>query len=174
MLNKLAGQRMPESFGKIPAQFTDVTKEPLLGCKLKFQQLRRSRACRSPKRFPHLQKHADKLAVIRSCYHDAFNHSPAQYVLTTGQSRLGYPSVGAWVTYGLGSESRQPAGDGRDDRARRQGEGRHAAAGATASCPRSTRARRCRRSGTPILYLEPPAGRHRARASGRCSTSPSG
>jgi hypothetical protein len=46
-----------------------------------------------------------KLAVIRSCYHDAFNHSPAQYVLTTGQSRLGFPSVGAWVTHGLGSVS---------------------------------------------------------------------
>src|SRR4051812_14715618 len=37
LLNKLAGQKMPESFGKIPAQFTDVTKEPLLGCKLEFK-----------------------------------------------------------------------------------------------------------------------------------------
>src|SRR5688572_20194138 len=37
MLNKLAGQRMPDSFGKIPAQFTDVTKELLLGCKIDFK-----------------------------------------------------------------------------------------------------------------------------------------
>src|SRR5436305_1002085 len=55
--------------------------------------------------FPCLQEHADRLAVIRSCYHDAFNHSPAQYALLTGQSRVGWPSVGAWVTYGLGSEA---------------------------------------------------------------------
>ena len=39
-LNKLAGQKMPESFGKIPAQFTDVTRQPLLACKLKFKELR--------------------------------------------------------------------------------------------------------------------------------------
>ncbi len=102
LLNQLAGQRMPESFGKIPAQFTDVTKELLLGCKIDFKRCGKSGIPISDA-FPHLQKHADKLAVLRSCYHDAFNHSPAQYVLTTGMSRLGYPSVGAWITYGLGS-----------------------------------------------------------------------
>jgi uncharacterized protein (DUF1501 family) len=103
-LNKLSGQRMPESFGKIPAQFTDVTKQPLLGYKLAFRNCGKSGIPIS-EAFPFTQAHADKLAVIRSCYHDAFNHSPAQYVLTTGQSRMGYPSVGAWVTYGLGSVS---------------------------------------------------------------------
>src|SRR5687767_10353730 len=104
VLNKLAGQRMPDSFGKIPAQFTDVTKELLLGCKIDFKPCGQSGMPISMA-FPHLHKHADKLAVLRSCYHDAFNHSPAQYVLTTGMSRLGYPSVGAWITYGLGSVS---------------------------------------------------------------------
>jgi uncharacterized protein (DUF1501 family) len=104
VLNKLAGQRMPDSFGKIPAQFTDVTKELLLGCKIDFKHCGQSGLPISMA-FPHLHKHADKLAVLRSCHHDAFNHSPAQYVLTTGMSRLGYPSVGAWVTYGLGSVS---------------------------------------------------------------------
>src|SRR4051812_18092060 len=104
VLNKLAGQRLPESFGKIPAQFTDVTKELLLGCRIDFRHCGQS-GIPIADAFPHLQKHADKLAVLRSCYHDAFNHSPAQYVLTTGMSRLGYPSLGAWITYGLGSES---------------------------------------------------------------------
>jgi uncharacterized protein (DUF1501 family) len=104
LLNQLAGQRMPESFGKIPAQFTDVTKELLLGCKIDFKSCGQSGIPISMA-FPHLHKHADKLAVLRSCHHDAFNHSPAQYVLTTGMSRLGYPSVGAWITYGLGSVS---------------------------------------------------------------------
>jgi uncharacterized protein (DUF1501 family) len=103
-LNQLNGQLMPASFGKIPAQFTDVTKQPLLGYSLKFKNCGASGIPIS-EALPHLQGQADKLAVIRSCHHDAFNHSPAQYVLTTGMSRLGYPSVGAWITYGLGSES---------------------------------------------------------------------
>jgi hypothetical protein len=104
VLNQLSGQRMPASFGKIPAQFTDVTKQPLLGCKLNFRPCGRSGLPIS-EAFPHLQEHADKLAVIRSCYHEAFNHGPAQYALLTGQDRLGWPSVGAWITYGLGCES---------------------------------------------------------------------
>src|SRR5688500_15716426 len=60
LLNKLAGQKLPESFGKIPAQFTDVTKELLLGCKIDFQQCGQSGLPISAA-FPHLQKHADKL-----------------------------------------------------------------------------------------------------------------
>jgi uncharacterized protein (DUF1501 family) len=104
VLNQLSGQRMPESFGTIPAQFTNVGRQPLLGARLQFRRCGQSGLPIS-EAFPFLQEHADKLAVIRSCHHDAFNHGPAQYVLTTGQSRMGFPSVGAWVTYGLGSES---------------------------------------------------------------------
>ncbi len=104
LLNKLHGEKLPASFGTIPAQFTDVTRQPLLGCKLQFKQCGQAGIPIS-EAFPHLQQQADKLAVIRSCHHDAFNHSPAQYVLTTGQSRMGWPSVGAWITYGLGSVS---------------------------------------------------------------------
>src|SRR5215207_1140772 len=101
-LDELHGQLLPASFGKIPAQFTDVTKQPLLGVKLKFRKCGQSGLPVS-EAFPCLQMLADKLAVIRSCHHDAFNHSPAQYALCTGQSRVGWPSIGAWVTYGLGS-----------------------------------------------------------------------
>jgi uncharacterized protein (DUF1501 family) len=104
LLNRLHGQRLPESFGTIPAQFTDITRQPLLGHQLRFRRCGQSGLPIS-EAFPHLQQHADKLAVIRSCHHQAFNHGPAQYVLTTGQSRMGHPSLGAWITYGLGSES---------------------------------------------------------------------
>ena len=55
--------------------------------------------------YPHLQTCADDLAVVRSCYHDSFNHAPAQYMLNTGYARMGRPCLGSWVTYGLGSES---------------------------------------------------------------------
>jgi uncharacterized protein (DUF1501 family) len=104
LLNRMHGQRLPESFGTIAAQFTDITRQPLLGSKIPFRRCGQSGLPISDA-FPYLQAHADKLAVIRSCYHDAFNHGPAQYALMTGQSRMGWPSLGAWVTYGLGSES---------------------------------------------------------------------
>lgn len=104
ILNRLAGQRMPASFGKIPAQFTDVTQELLLGTQIPFRACGQSGLPISDA-FPFLQQHADKLAVIRSCYHDAFNHPSARFTLMTGMSRLGYPSLGAWITYGLGSVS---------------------------------------------------------------------
>jgi hypothetical protein len=55
--------------------------------------------------YPHLQTCADDLAVIRSCYHDSFNHAPAQYMMSTGWPRMGRPSMGSWVVYGLGRES---------------------------------------------------------------------
>ena len=55
--------------------------------------------------FPQLARHADRLAVIRSCYHESFIHGPAITYMTTGSLILGHPSVGAWVTYGLGCES---------------------------------------------------------------------
>ena len=55
--------------------------------------------------FPNLCQHADKMAFIHSCYTDSNNHSPALFMMNTGVTRMGNPSVGSWVTYGLGSES---------------------------------------------------------------------
>ncbi|MFM8396905.1 MAG: DUF1501 domain-containing protein, partial [Pirellula sp.] len=54
---------------------------------------------------PGLSKHADDVAIIRSMQTDQFNHSPAQLLVHTGQSRLGYPTMGAWTTYGLGTQN---------------------------------------------------------------------
>lgn len=104
LLHKLNGQKMPESFGTVNAQFTNMKEAPLLASGQTFKKHGQS-GLEISGIFPELAKHADDLAVIRSCYHDAFNHSPAQYALTTGQALLGKPSVGAWVIYGLGSES---------------------------------------------------------------------
>lgn len=55
---------------------------------------------------PHLGKIADDVCFIRSMTTDQFNHAPAQIFLNTGFSQPGRPSMGAWVTYGLGSETR--------------------------------------------------------------------
>lgn len=56
--------------------------------------------------FPFLARHVDKMAFIHSGYTDSNNHSPALFMMNSGEPRMGYPCVGSWVTYGLGSESR--------------------------------------------------------------------
>lgn len=55
--------------------------------------------------FPHLGNHVDKMAFIHSGYTESNNHSPALFAINTGMARMGFPCVGSWVTYGLGSES---------------------------------------------------------------------
>jgi hypothetical protein len=55
--------------------------------------------------FPNLARHVDKMAFIHSLWTDSNNHSPALMKINTGFTRMGFPCAGAWVTYGLGSES---------------------------------------------------------------------
>jgi hypothetical protein len=55
--------------------------------------------------FPHTAKHVDELAVIRSAFSKSNDHVQAHYALASGVIRMGFPSVGSWVTYGLGSEA---------------------------------------------------------------------
>jgi uncharacterized protein (DUF1501 family) len=54
---------------------------------------------------PHLATVVDKIAIVKSCRTDQFNHAPAQIFMNCGFSQPGRPSMGSWVTYGLGSES---------------------------------------------------------------------
>lgn len=56
--------------------------------------------------FPSLAQHVDDMAFVHSCHGESNNHSPALFTLNTGVSRMGYPCVGSWVTYGLGSENK--------------------------------------------------------------------
>ena len=56
--------------------------------------------------FPHTAKHVDDIAFVHSCHGKSNNHSPALFTLNTGVSRMGYPCVGSWVTWGLGSENK--------------------------------------------------------------------
>ncbi|HEX9794535.1 MAG TPA: DUF1501 domain-containing protein [Planctomycetota bacterium] len=52
---------------------------------------------------PHLGRHADKIAIVRSMHTEQFNHAPAQIFLTSGHERIGRPSMGSWLSYGLGA-----------------------------------------------------------------------
>jgi hypothetical protein len=51
---------------------------------------------------PHLATQADKISFLKGMYTDQFNHAPAQLLMHTGSARLGRPSIGSWVSYGLG------------------------------------------------------------------------
>lgn len=55
--------------------------------------------------FPRMASHADELALIRSAFSKSNDHVQAHYALASGMIRMGFPSVGSWITYGLGSES---------------------------------------------------------------------
>jgi uncharacterized protein (DUF1501 family) len=104
LLNKLHGKPLPPSaIEGLQLQFTK-SDAAILGSPQSFRQCGKSGIAIADT-YPHLQTCADELAVVRSCYHDSFNHAPAQYMLSTGFSRMGHPCLGSWVTYGLGSES---------------------------------------------------------------------
>jgi hypothetical protein len=104
MLEKLNGQPVPDSFGDVQLQFSTFKKVPILASRRTFRAYGQA-GIEVSDVFSHIAQHADKLAVIRSCHHDGFTHTAALNWLNNGWPRLGRPSVGSWVTYGLGSES---------------------------------------------------------------------
>lgn len=77
----------------------------LLGPRYRFDKHGQSGAEMS-ELLPHLARVADDLCIIRSMKTDAFNHAPAQLLMSTGAQQFGRPSMGAWTTYGLGCETR--------------------------------------------------------------------
>jgi hypothetical protein len=76
----------------------------LLGPKFKFAKHGKSGAELS-ELLPHLSEIVDDIAIVKSMHTDAFNHAPAQIFMNTGSQMFGRPSIGSWVTYGLGSEA---------------------------------------------------------------------
>ena len=54
---------------------------------------------------PQLAQHTDEMTFVHSCFSKSNNHSPALFTLNTGESRMGYPCVGSWATYGMGGEN---------------------------------------------------------------------
>ena len=104
VLQQYDGQPVPESFRDRDFQFTKMDKVPLLGTPRKFARHGESGLDVSDL-FSHVARHADDLAVIRSCHHNGFTHITGQNWMNTGWAQVGRPSLGSWVVYGLGSES---------------------------------------------------------------------
>jgi len=111
MLNQLNGQPIPQSYleGKRFAFMDSSHRINLLGSRRSFQQYGQSGAWVSDL-LPHTAKIVDELTFIRTCKTDLFNHAPAKLFMNTGTGQFGRPSMGAWLTYGLGSECKDLPG----------------------------------------------------------------
>ena len=114
---------------------------------------------------PHTSKVVDELAVIRSVHTDAINHDPAITMIQTGDQRPGKPSLGAWLSYGLGSENQNlPAYVVLNSTwtAKRDAQALYARLWGAGFLPSRHQGVRMRGQGDPVLYLSNPQGVNRA------------
>ncbi|QDV22402.1 DUF1501 domain-containing protein [Aureliella helgolandensis] len=103
-LQKYDGKDCPQAYLE-GQRFAFIQGTPqMLGPQYPFKQHGASGAWVSD-RLPHFSEVVDKVCFIKSMQTDQFNHGPAQLMVQSGQSRIGYPSIGSWVTWGLGTEN---------------------------------------------------------------------
>ena len=104
-LTKLNGKPIPESYtaGKRFAFMDSSHRSDLLGTRRSFKQHGQSGAWVSDL-LPHTAGIVDDISIVTTCKTDLFNHAPAKLFMNTGSGLFGRPSMGSWVTYGLGSE----------------------------------------------------------------------
>ncbi len=155
-LQRLDGEDCPESFlaGKRFAFIQGVPK--MLGPHYSFKQSGDSGTWVSD-RLPHFSRVVDDVCFIKSMHTDQFNHAPAQLLLHTGNANLGYPAIGSWATYGLGTENQNLPGflvlvsGGKVPSAGKSVWG-------SGFLPSVYQGVQCRSKGDPVLYLSNPQG----------------
>jgi hypothetical protein len=164
-LNELNGKPIPDSYlkGKRFAFMDTFTKDvpKLLGTRRKFARHGQCGAHVSAC-LPHIAGIVDDITIIRSMATDVFNHAPAKIFMNTGSPQFGRPSMGAWVTYGIGSESQNLPGFvvlQSGPRGPRGG----APNWGSGFLPTTYQGVPFRTSGEPILNLSSPRGVSRAR-----------
>ncbi|MEX2559549.1 MAG: DUF1501 domain-containing protein, partial [Pirellulales bacterium] len=108
-LQELDGQVVPPSYVE-NKRFAFIKNDArLLGTRRKFARHGQSGAELS-ELLPGLASIADDVCILKGMATDVFNHGPAKLFVNTGSARFGLPSMGSWVTYGIGSESRNLPG----------------------------------------------------------------
>jgi uncharacterized protein (DUF1501 family) len=155
-LIELNGKPCPESYIR-GQQFAFIKGTPkLLGTPHQFARHGQSGQEISSV-LPHLATVADELAIVRSMYTDQFNHAPAQLFVHTGSARLGRPSMGSWLSYGLGTLNRNlpsfvvlVSGTAAPDGG--------ASLWGTAFLPTVHQGVQLRSQGEPVMFLSNPAG----------------
>src|ERR1700744_2412604 len=158
-LMKLDGQDCPPSLleGKRFAFIRGVPK--MLGPQAKFAQYGQSRAWVS-ENLPHFSTIVDEVSFLKAVTSDQFNHAPAQLLVHTGSPRLGRPSIGSWVTYGLGTENQNLPGfvvltsGGKFPDAGKSVWG-------SGFLPSVYQGVQCRSEGDPVLFIKDPGGMDR-------------
>jgi hypothetical protein len=158
-LMKLDGQLCPPSLveGKRFAFIRGIPK--MLGPQAKFAQYGDSGAWISD-HMPHLASIVDEISFLKACTTDQFNHAPAQLLVHTGSPRLGRPSLGSWVTYGLGTENQNLPGfvvltsGGKFPDAGKSVWG-------SGFLPSVYQGVQCRSVGDPVLFINDPKGMNR-------------
>jgi Protein of unknown function (DUF1501) len=158
-LMKMDGQDCPKSLleGKRFAFIRGVPK--MMGPQAKFAQHGESRAWVS-ERMPHLSTIVDELSFLKAVTTDQFNHAPAQLMVHTGSPRLGRPSLGSWVTYGLGTVNQNLPGfvvltsGGKTPDAGKSVWG-------SGFLPSVYQGVQCRSEGSPVLFMDDPDGMNR-------------
>jgi hypothetical protein len=155
-LQKLNNQLCPSSLleGK---RFAFIRGTPkMLGPQAVFKQRGESGAYVS-ENLPHFAQIADEVSFLKGVYTDQFNHAPAQLFVHTGSPRLGRPSIGSWVTYGLGTENSNLPGfvvltsGGKTPDAGKSVWG-------SGFLPSVYQGVQCRSEGEPVLFLSDPEG----------------
>ena len=155
-LQKMDGMDCPESFikGKKFAFIRGVPK--LLGPQTKFKQYGESGLWLSDN-LPHFNQVIDDVSLLKAVNTDQFNHAPAQLLMHCGTPRLGRPSMGSWVTYGLGTENSNLPGfvvltsGGRNPDSGKSVWG-------SGFLPSVYQGIQCRSEGDPVLFLKDPNG----------------
>ena len=155
-LQELNGEHIPQEMLK-GERFAFIRGVPkLLGSPYEFKKWGRSGAEIS-ELLPHLGEIADDIAIVKSVHTTQFNHAPAQIFMNTGFQIIGRPSMGAWTTYGLGSECQDLPGfvvllSGENDP-----DGGKACWG-SGFLPTVYQGVQFRSQGDPVLFLTNPAG----------------
>lgn len=153
-LNELHGQPMPESFGR-PITAMGTAGNTLMGSPRTWKQYGQSGIWVSDW-YPHIARHADDIAVLRSCWADGLNHVGSVCQMNTGDILAGRPSMGAWVTYGLGAANRNlPAFVILLDDREPVGGPKNWSAG---FLPATYQGSQFRQGDTPIFHLKAPKG----------------
>jgi hypothetical protein len=156
LLNRLDGQPCPETFTK-GERFAFIKGVPrLLGTPHEFRRAGQSGAEIS-NLLPHTARVADHLTFIRSMWTTQFNHAPAQIFLNTGHQIPGRPSMGSWLTYGLGSENQDLPGFVVLLSGKNAPDGGKSCWG-SGFLPTRYQGVEFRRQGDPVLFLSNPEG----------------
>lgn len=155
-LQKYDGQNVPQELTK-GERFAFIKGTPkLLGSPYQFERCGQSGAEIS-ELLPNLQKVADQIAIVRSVHTTQFNHAPAQILMNTGFQIIGRPSMGSWMTYGLGSECKDLPGFVVLISGENQPDGGKACWG-SGFLPTLYQGVEFRSQGNPVLFLNNPEG----------------